>query len=679
MRGGNIMIQYRKLFVAGLLSSLVSISIAQPAMGSHPLLKEGKTWNYESWEPLSGEEPSHFALVVKGDTVVRGVTYRKLMRVNDQTETLEALMREEGKKVFAIRQNGSSDDEVLLYDFSLSLGETLGNGAGGGCTVGLVDTICVKNCYFCRFHLQDETGDVCYCWVEGVGGTYGVLEAPVWDIPVGHTVTTCKSCYEDGVCIFTDSDFMAAAIHAQNPHFIEKGKTWQTRYSVGYYNDYMGIRHEYPFRFYMEGDTLVGGTKYTKMYADRWNDRATAEYLMAMREEGQKVFFVSKDSEEEHLLYDFGAEAGDVVNVYHTANIENSGYTPHTFPQAMRVLKAEERMIDGESRKCLLVMPEAEYQYLLEERGDFVEDLDALEGSYAGWWIEGIGTECSPLDNVEVGLRMDGGHTLVLCSQESDTLYYTNWYEKFHDKVMVDGGMAWEELHATANPKSPIEPQHLFFKMEVPIWQGGKLCRKLYASAEGVNDEEARVVATLHEEDGKVYFYPWKDSEDLQLLYDFTAQTGDELEVSTFDPGNDFETAHEVVTHKCRVDSVAYHEVHGRLLRHLYLSVADSNGIFPDTQTSKVCWVEGIGTASGLLANILTETSAQQILVKCRWLDEVFYEQNPDTLPFMVNVKTIPSETPRPLTPILHDLTGRRLTTPPAKGVYIENGVKRVK
>ena len=101
--------------------------------------------------------------------------------------------------------------------------------------------------------------------------------------------------------------------------------------------------------------------------------------------------------------------------------------------------------------------------------------------------------------------------------------------------------------------------------------------------------------------------------------------------------------------------------------------------LFFSRGTSKVCWVEGIGTASGLLANILTETSAQQILVKCRWLDEVFYEQNPDTLPFMVNVKTIPSETPRPLTPILHDLTGRRLTTPPAKGVYIENGVKRVK
>lgn len=229
----NIMIQYRILFVAGLLSSFVLISIAQPMTGCHLLLKEGKTWNYESWKPLSGEEPSRFALVVKGDSVVRGVAYRKLMRVSDQTETLEALMREDGKKVFAIRQNGNSDGEVLLYDFGLSTGEKLGNEAGGSCTVGLVDTICVKDCYFLRFHLQDETGDVCYCWVEGVGGTYGVLEAPICDIPVGHTVTTCKSCYEDGVCIFTDSDFTAASFFPEEkPNSIRNISSTPTKKTV---------------------------------------------------------------------------------------------------------------------------------------------------------------------------------------------------------------------------------------------------------------------------------------------------------------------------------------------------------------------------------------------------------------------------------------------------------------
>ena len=167
-----------------------------------PFVVEGKSWNYvlhiTSCEDRGNqetghdfvyiEEPDEYAsCIVRGDTLIEGVTYKKVMFERDDWKSLFACIREEEKKVY-IRHCWADDSrDVLLYDFSLKVGDLFLDDYDFYPDEQL-RVLSIEEKEGKRiFSLSEEESDVPIIqWVEGVGGAYGLGLIDFWDI------TTCS-------------------------------------------------------------------------------------------------------------------------------------------------------------------------------------------------------------------------------------------------------------------------------------------------------------------------------------------------------------------------------------------------------------------------------------------------------------------------------------------------------
>ena len=96
------------------------------------------------------------------------------------------------------------------------------------------------------------------------------------------------------------------SIIAQNDYYplVSEGKTWEFAH-VG-----MLPSQQEKWLFMLSSDTIINGVNYKKLYQE---NNQGAVYYRAMREEGRKVYCIPRDSQEEHLLFDFGMQVGDSV------------------------------------------------------------------------------------------------------------------------------------------------------------------------------------------------------------------------------------------------------------------------------------------------------------------------------------------------------------------------------
>ena len=213
-------------------------------MAYHPFVKEGKVWNcqvkgYES-EKVDGVyafyfQTAQYSLRINGDTIIDGITYKKIYKENEiidkilvQTDPADAIqsmeknlhleknvttlypefMREEGKTVYG-RWKDWSNQEFILYDFSVAEGEKLSNKFPlGEVLINSISTITAHGQSFRCFHLGPNYG---YepLWVEGIGHPGGPFLSADAMMNDGKSYTLL-SCYEDGTCIFTADDFKLA-------------------------------------------------------------------------------------------------------------------------------------------------------------------------------------------------------------------------------------------------------------------------------------------------------------------------------------------------------------------------------------------------------------------------------------------------------------------------------------
>ena len=169
--------------------------------------------------------------------------------------------------------------------------------------------------------------------------------------------------------------------------FVEEGKTWETQ---------VGPIDENLFTNRIEGDTIIAGTSYKKVYNSIWG-RGINSYSLALREDGSKVYAVAKGSTKARLLYDFGLEEGSLVR----CGVESTAFCC--------------LLEDGEKPDTLLGFPFV--YYLRVERTDMVESngqqfrrivltlLDAFRepmrlGEEAAVsnviWVEGVGSALGP-------------------------------------------------------------------------------------------------------------------------------------------------------------------------------------------------------------------------------------------------------------------------------------------
>ncbi len=152
-------------------------------------VSEDKEWTYAM---IVGdgyaETVLRYSQLVEGLEVVNGKTYFKISNSEVEKDSDAGLMREEGQKVYFIPQD--STEEILLYDFSLDLGDTIEVNdwlkslpgyeylLGDRMIVNEIDSIeGFSGEMLKRIYLKGESfGGL--TWIENLGNSYGSLTRP---------------------------------------------------------------------------------------------------------------------------------------------------------------------------------------------------------------------------------------------------------------------------------------------------------------------------------------------------------------------------------------------------------------------------------------------------------------------------------------------------------------------
>ena len=275
-------------------SILLTLCLLATAIGHaqtyHPLLKEGKQWYYYS---SNGLYEFTYIFWLEGDTILGGESYHKIYRtMTDQWtgtnygKRLYGLAREEGKAVYKW-VNGY---KKRVCDFSRQHGDRMGD-----YIVTAVDSIHAIGSDRVRMTTLEYDvmyGNNKYYWIEGVGCSSGLLGGSL-------TGLILLTCVEDGRCIFTGKNFTDMPPRAVTPErrpLLEEGKEWC----------YFDINNGIHFRMFAQGDTLIDGTQWKKIYRNAFG----ISYEKAMREEDGRVYEL-RPGGQPTLLMDFSLGVGD--------------------------------------------------------------------------------------------------------------------------------------------------------------------------------------------------------------------------------------------------------------------------------------------------------------------------------------------------------------------------------
>lgn len=164
----------------------------------HPFPENNAIWNITAqgccWidcpsppnpNPIIGDY--NFSYSFSGDTIINGSTYRKILKtgtayehcnfgnfINNWYSIYEyaGAIRQDtaARKIYFI--SAANSNECLLYDFSVSVGDTINN-CECQTTVASIDSVLIGSNYRKRFNLSTSPS---ISIIEGIGSTSGLLE-----------------------------------------------------------------------------------------------------------------------------------------------------------------------------------------------------------------------------------------------------------------------------------------------------------------------------------------------------------------------------------------------------------------------------------------------------------------------------------------------------------------------
>ena len=437
--------------------------------GYHKMAIEGKCWNYiHYYADEDGEHYEPYSYVVRGDTIIRRITYKKLYYQDEKTERLECLLLERGRTVYkSIDLGNNSYDEPILTsffefdrnDFGRVFTWKAKNVSGNtNWMVYGVDTLEVNNCQFRRYTClqkyseDDETlttieygGEGVWndIWVEGVGSASSGIEdqCPLHEPPVRiqGEYTAFVSCYEDGKCIFTKEDFYKESTGAETAQayrpFVEDGKVWKVGTISG--NPVQVVDY-----YYFDGDTIVNGKTCKQMWCQRYVNPDYADYsaltqtpslskVGAWYEENQKVYVCREGTQEMQMLYDFSLEVNDTLML--------NDYQPYytVGPKQTGGLKGF--------------------------KGVYRDIMTAQNGDYCTTWLEGVGDVNGPTRYPCDPILGDPVPEFLMSCTVGDEVIYLN--DEYEDGATPEGMTALKKrfdfTHTTKlQPKAPVKREN---------------------------------------------------------------------------------------------------------------------------------------------------------------------------------------------------------------------------
>ena len=398
---------------------------------------------------------------------------------------------------------------------------------------------------------------------------------------------------------------------------------------------------------------VINGHTYIPIYFDDSVDDFVVGYL---REEGKRVYFVHEGEQEEWVLYDFGLQAGESIDV-------GLGKEHHQ----LTVAEVDTIYIDLKPvRRLRMTDP----------------DIEASQYERPAYWIEGIGSDLGPL--YQYGWGKEHAGTILDHCGSSLMISYADLFEEAKDFSFVAGSPYWR--FTESNPETRSWRWVWFYiPEESHVSLKHKDYHQLFYGVVANSTYQEEVPATylfgVREENGVVYVnldeykealrktglgdaenIPYRVTEDGEMvLYDFNMQEGD------------------------RFASVAGHE-------DLYVKSVTSDPYYGRkmfTMSNNVTCTEGSGAvrSPGLLIAYLNpaDYGFSRVTLSAYGRNGVYREYDSAGGTTIIDKPDIPlwienvTKSEHMVSPSLYDLSGRCAKNGELhKGVYIQNGKKFV-
>ncbi|MBC8320592.1 MAG: T9SS type A sorting domain-containing protein [Bacteroidetes bacterium] len=180
---------------------LIVISIN---LSSQTLIEENKIWNIVNCIGWGGCWTESYK--INGDTIIDQIEYKRLLRTNDTTLTNWGFfggIREIENKVYLLHSN--SENEILLYDFNLTIGETFSS-FYYDCPIEFelesIDTLTVLNGEQReKYNFSNNES-----WIKGIGSLNGLVYVGVyWCEADMYYDLSC--CFENDEQIFQSDNY----------------------------------------------------------------------------------------------------------------------------------------------------------------------------------------------------------------------------------------------------------------------------------------------------------------------------------------------------------------------------------------------------------------------------------------------------------------------------------------
>lgn len=239
------------------------------------------------------------------------------------------------------------------------------------------------------------------------------------------------------------------ALMAQNqgdPYFpmLQEGKMWVTVLESGT-----------EISYYINGDTLIKGNNWKKVYTDFMAYPDTMEhhdlyYFAAIRQEGEKIFGLIEGKEEPYLFYNFGLNVGDRFEwrgryddrfgfVYYITETDEENNDSDTIEHIRNIHQRPEALaftpqeVTVEDIDTILVHGREFRRFTLKSYYQFKAHSETSSSNSPYFvWIEGIGCE----GGLFVSGRKITPETQLYCMM-GDTIIFE--YNDFHVPGISDG------------------------------------------------------------------------------------------------------------------------------------------------------------------------------------------------------------------------------------------------
>lgn len=177
--------------------------------------------------------------------------------------------------------------------------------------------------------------------------------------------------------------------------FAQEGKTWETREGMIMENTYGNC---------IDGDTLIDGESWKKVYNYHGFPEFNYSYYAAIRDVGTKVYAIAKGSSRPRLLYDFGLKEGQTVRCGVEGNafgcLLDADEKPDTllgfeFASSLRVERIDTIETRGHKFRRFTLTFLDHFKYpLIDKR--FNNEQGILYDTGNVIWVEGIGSNVGP-------------------------------------------------------------------------------------------------------------------------------------------------------------------------------------------------------------------------------------------------------------------------------------------